>query len=309
MNVVFLAGGLGNQLFQIAFGIDRYGLGNFYIDWSQRHPRNIESRHPSVFDIIPALQDYKINRNHNSQWLFLFYKSIFSAFHSSKKRSKCTIVFTEYLLSFLAYLYFGARYRMWVRFVHDSNIGSQNKFKDELCAGYFQTGKYIENIGLVNFPVNFNVSNILVNQILERAKVEKPIVAHVRLGDYLNNSEIGVLNQGYYKNAFSLVLNERINPIWVFTDSEEIVHNFLPNSHLDKIEIISTKKLEPGEVLSCMLHGSAYVISNSTLAWWAAYLRKDSKTTVAAPAIWFNLVPFDNSLLPSGWIKINNEFV
>jgi hypothetical protein len=308
MNIVFLAGGLGNQLFQIAFGIDRYGLGNFYVDWSQRDPRNIESLHPSVFEIIPALQDYKINRNHNSKWLYIFYKTMFSAFHGSKRGSKFRIVFTGYLLSFFTFLYFGARYRMWIRFVHDSNLVSQNKLKGELCAGYFQTSKYIENIGLVNFPINLDVSSLLGNQILERSKVVKPIVAHVRLGDYLNNSEIGVLNQGYYKNALDLILVENTNPIWVFTDSEDIVHNFLPNTHISDIEVIGSKKLEPSEVLSCMLHGSAYIISNSTLAWWAAYLRKDSQTTVVAPAIWFNLVPFDNTLLPSSWIKVFNKF-
>jgi len=308
VNVVFLAGGLGNQLFQIAFAIDRYGIGNFEIDWSQRHPRNIQSWHPSVFEIMPTLQSYKVNRSHNSKTLFLFYRIVFSLFHNRTEGSVLTKYLIDYPLLSLANLYFGTRYRRRVRFIHDSNIKIQNRFENEVCVGYFQTSYYIESIGLMNFPIKLKLSKPFVNQVLERARVAKPIVLHVRLGDYLGNSEIGVLDQDYYEDALNLVLRKKKTPIWVFTDSEEIVHSYIPSSYLNEMEVIRTRELKPYEVLTCMLGGAGYVISNSSLAWWAAYLRNDPNSTVVGPAIWFNLVPFESNLFPSGWIKISNAF-
>ena len=307
-NVLFLAGGLGNQLFQVAFAIDRYGLGNFKIDWSQRHPRSSNLEVPSIIQVIPSLEGYLVSRKHDTRLLSLMYRLSFATFQNSHREGVFFRGLFKCPSQIILKIYYGRRYRQRVSFIHDTNALHDLRAKSEVCVGYFQSSRFINNLGLENFPVVHPNLSQKGSDLLKLFDEINPVVVHVRLGDYINNPAMGILGCTYYEKAFEFVSQRVLNPMWVFTDSEEIVRGYLPNSYLERLEIVNSQDLSPGELLTCMRKGAFYVISNSTLAWWAAYLRDNSEAPVIGPEQWFNSVVYSEELLPQDWIRVANDF-
>lgn len=307
-NILFLAGGLGNQLFQVAFAIDRYGLGNFKIDWSKRHPRNKDLDIPSIIEVIPFLEGHLLHKRHNSRSLSFMYRLSFSTFQKPHREKSLLKRLLKNPSHVLLKIYFGLRYRHRVSFTHDTNAQRSIESKSEVCIGYFQSSRFIDNLGIENFPVVFPSISDKGSELLSSIEEKKPVIVHVRLGDYINNPSIGILDESFYKKAFEISRQKVANPIWVFTDSEELVLDFIPNSLQKGIKIVESQDLSPGELLTCMTRGALYIISNSTLAWWAAFLRVNPEAPVLAPEKWFNSIVFSEDLLPEDWIKIPNDF-
>ena len=54
-----------------------------------------------------------------------------------------------------------------------------------------------------------------------------------------------------------------------------------------------------------MVHCKYFIIANSSLSWWAAYLAKFRSKIVIAPKHWFNDETIDTAdLIPSDWLRI-----
>lgn len=100
---------------------------------------------------------------------------------------------------------------------------------------------------------------------------DKPLILHYRSGDYENLRKVyGELSSDYFKRAFDANPGDR--PVWVFTDAKD------PTSLLQKLPIqsprfvTSSMAITPIETLSLMARGSAFIGSNSTFSWWASVL-------------------------------------
>jgi hypothetical protein len=55
-----------------------------------------------------------------------------------------------------------------------------------------------------------------------------------------------------------------------------------------------------------MRYFSGYVISNSTFAWWAAFLRHNQEVPVYAPDPWFKMINDPKMLIPENWNKVSS---
>lgn len=170
--------------------------------------------------------------------------------------------------------------------------------------GYFQSWRYVYPF---QDELRLFVNTFWTNQMkLEAAKV-KPIVMHIRRGDYLaSNESIGALSIKYFKDALSELSTLGVNGrVWVFTDSPELIDA----EFLDEIdgEIISTPvEASPAEILSVMSLGKGIVISNSTFSWWAAYMNMNCK--VIAPEKWFKHNQDPKDLCPDHWIRVKSDW-
>jgi len=103
---------------------------------------------------------------------------------------------------------------------------------------------------------------------------------HIRRGDYLKYPTIHpVLEFEYYKKALSHIKD--YSCLYIFTDSE-LPGNFV----FDNAKIIKCEN--DYEDFFIMANCDYNVIANSTFSWWAAYLNKKNKKTVA-PQKWFGL--------------------
>ena len=175
--------------------------------------------------------------------------------------------------------------------------------------GYFQSYKWLENTAVLKkmhnmSPKNKDDSNFL--NCIKLAKSEKPIILHLRLGDYRNENRFGIPNSDYYKRSLDYIFKlSSNNKVWVFSDETDSVLDFLPQEHLDYYELIDTKNLDSAQTLEIMKYGTSYVIGNSTFSWWAATLSKTNSPIVVAPSPWFKSLEEPESLIPNNWIRVS----
>ena len=130
---------------------------------------------------------------------------------------------------------------------------------------------------------------------------------HMRRGDYFKvQSEFGILSEDYYQKALSILRNDgKICPVWVFTDSPELVQQkFIDTLGSGSKVILPPIESTPAESLSLMQYGSANIISNSTFSWWPAFLSKSSAQTVC-PSKWFKNMETPEYLIPGHWTQLN----
>ena len=134
----------------------------------------------------------------------------------------------------------------------------------------------------------------------------KPVVIHLRRGDYLNHSTtFGLLHFQYFKNAIEILkLNLTSREFWIFSDDVIAAQELCMFLGISNMRIISNHgKLTAPEEMLLMSRGSALILSNSTFSLWAAYLA-DPSTEVIHPEPWFRCFPYSKSILLRSWNSI-----
>lgn len=180
--------------------------------------------------------------------------------------------------------------------------------------GYFKAIK--EQVKL-----DFNLNNIRPTEVSEKVEADMlnhiSVAVHVRRGDYLLHPEysmkIGALDESYYRNAMAhlegLLPVENIKYYFVSEDIEWCKGRF---SDLERVEFVTQEHSKAGYFADMRLLSKAQhcIISNSTFAWWGAYLGSDmDDRIIVAPSRWAidpHYCPPD--IIPGHWISIDNEF-
>ena len=145
--------------------------------------------------------------------------------------------------------------------------------------------------------------------LAEEILKEKPIVIHVRGGDYKNLKEsFGMLSINFFEEAVEILTHEYgKQKIWLFSDDLERVHYFSENLSLSLDRIICDNRLTSAETLRLMSMGKFIVISNSTYSWWAG--RISSAEKIIAPNKWFKGINDPKSIYPPNWQTIESSWV
>jgi hypothetical protein len=137
---------------------------------------------------------------------------------------------------------------------------------------------------------------------------DNTVSLHIRRGDYVSDKKTntfhGVLPLSYYEAAINL-MTEKIgaHTLFVFTDDPTWVadefslsKNFILASRLGSIDY---------EELLVMSSCKHHILANSSFSWWGAWLNPHKDTTVIAPRNWFaNQSLNTKDLLPEHWIRI-----
>lgn len=183
---------------------------------------------------------------------------------------------------------------------YPKNFESMNRA--EKITGYFQTYFFFEELlknGLIDI-VDFR-TNLLrgVNyKILREIDFATSTVIHVRGGDYLAQKQtLGTLSAAYY-SAVNHRLSTTSSTTYIISDDPKEVVSKRIGGHFH-YNYIDTSKLHPLEVIGLVSEFQYIGISNSTLSWWGAYLRKSG--TVIAPQAWFRALESPELLLPPDW--------
>jgi len=110
---------------------------------------------------------------------------------------------------------------------------------------------------------------------------------HVRRGDFLTNRSFGACTIDYYKQALREVSAIVNNPkIIVFTNDKNWVSSNFGNEIPYEI-YENTDKNTDIEELYLLTKFKVLVIANSTFSWWGAYLNKTPGKYIISPALWF----------------------
>ena len=181
--------------------------------------------------------------------------------------------------------------------------------------GYFQTYFFFDKlVSSHGVPIPTLISPSPWFKLMSfRAENEKPIVVHVRRGDYSKpiNKRIGLLGKDYFFNSIEVALNHSSNsPIWIMSDDLEESKEFFRGSSRHNISWVTPpNSSSPVESLLLMSKASVIIISNSTFSWWGAKLNQGSKSKVIAPKKWFKDLDDPELLIPADWTQIESSWV
>lgn len=307
---IILRGGLGNQLFQLASSI-KFLENHEIIAWTGTgFPRKTNHKTDIEHFMIPIPIKFK-----KGPKLKLINK-LFAMNLSFGLKLKLSIAdkITNLIVIILIKITLLFRVGMNTTLITGKGVGFfelKDTSKSVFLNGYFQSEKWVADKKVSNILNQMQPKVLTSNFNFWRTLIQKenPIILHIRLKDYREEPEIGILSKNYFLQALSLLEEKNIkSKVWIFTDEPCSVDAQLTVPSNFEVKIFSDLSLTPAETLQLMRHGSAFIISNSTFSWWSAYLRHNKDSKVIMPYPWFKNLPSPNGIAPIDWIKINDPF-
>ena len=142
----------------------------------------------------------------------------------------------------------------------------------------------------------------------------------VRRGDYLRHPDLNLYGEdlSYHYNALELINSRVTNPhYFIFSDDIDWVKANLkitkPHTFVSEPYPGEVYKINPRRHLDLMLMSRCrhHIITNSTFAWWGAWLNPAPDKIVVAPKRWFkegnriyNKVADTRDVIPEKWIQL-----
>lgn len=310
--IIPLTGGLGNQLFQLAFAIyisRRISL-PYLLEQGIAKPRQVAG-YASLFQL--GIGDIALAESRKetspSQLISKIYGwNLVNGVYGRYGKQVSFRRFAELLSSVV----FSLRVRRWCSIYISSGLGYDEKFNTEksggLYIGYFQSFRYAIEVGV--FEQLMRLVPINQSQLLEKwiTEVEKlrPILLHVRLTDYASENSFGLLDDSYYRDSLNFLKSNGVKgPIWVFSDDKlAAMHLLAKVSEEFDLNFFDSDGLSDVENWYLMRKFSAFVIANSSFSWWAAFLRDKQNSFVCYPIPWFKSQEAPRDLFPDNWIPI-----
>jgi len=186
---------------------------------------------------------------------------------------------------------------------------AMKKTGDIFLDGYWQSPEYFEDIRetlLEEFTLE-EPGETYFKDMANKIKGTESVSIHVRRGDYANNpqvlKEFGICSKEYYQNAVNKIAKKCASPTYfVFSDDIDWVKSNLDLN--EKVEFVSNPSLTDAQELILMSTCEHNIIANSTFSWWAAWLNQNIEKMVISPTPWFNNTSYDSTLIPKTWTKL-----
>lgn len=291
--IVYLKGGLGNQLFQLSFAnyLSKNGF-LIYLNTEKLIENNNNTRRELIFPIS----------NFNMKLQPSFDNIAFKIFH---KFESSNIIRNSFM-----YRYF-SEFKFTKEKDNIFDVNSKRFFFD----GYWKNEEYIR------FSKKFIEESISKDIQLEKAKKNKEnkTMVHIRRKDFVvNNWDLKI---SFYENAFK-ILNTKLGHFRydIFTDDEDWVNehelfstaeNIYIQRHGGYDDYLSRyKKDDKNETLETfekMLSYQHYIVGNSSFSFWAAFLAEDTDSIVIVADPWFR-EQYHPVLKLENWLTAENKY-
>lgn len=177
--------------------------------------------------------------------------------------------------------------------------------------GYWPNHKYFDSIRptlLRDFTLKHNPDKLNKN-LLDLINNCQSVALHIRRSDYITNKDaanhFAKLSLDYYKKGIEFIKNKITNPIFfIFSDDVEWVKSNLKIK--ENFVICDVNTVDNGfDDLRLMRNCKHFIIANSTLSWWGAWLSENEDKIVIAPQQWFvDEIKNKHEILLSNWIKL-----
>lgn len=280
MIIVRLNGGLGNQLFQYAIG------------------RSVAERHNNK--LLVDLTDLKKTRFKYSLGCLLVSAEEASSFDIL--RTLCfPRLFYKAFYKLLGHG-IGRYYVERERTVYDPKVFD---YPNIYLRGYWQNDRFFSDIRhhlLKEFrPRNpFSESFSNYSALIQRGN---SVSLHVRRGDYLRHSEIGVLDPSYYKKSLLYLMDKiAIDSVFVFSNDIAWCKDHLDTLGLPTVFVENTRdEFEDLFLMSLARHN---IIANSSFSWWGAWLNENSQKIVVSPLQWVKCLQRGEKWVPDSWVQL-----
>lgn len=303
----FLAGGLGNQLFQFAAALDMAGDARIELHALLNNCRVNANSEPELASfILPS--NVIISNKRYGRVVVRVTSALISL--GLKENSNFNKKLLKKFVSFLATFVLLLSLKKLVFPVVVNGVGFDDDYADtthQIPIGYMQSYKWQKNSNTKEMlmklrPVE-NDKRIKEYEIL--AASEKPTIIHYRFGDYVGNHNFGRPSQSYYLECLESIsqTNNEVN-IWVFSDDITKAKLEFPSAYKSRVRWIDDLDDSVAATFEVMRLGSAYIIANSTFSWWAAYLNRRQTNAVYVPKPWFRKMSDPVQLCPVDWKAI-----
>lgn len=304
---VRLMGGLGNQLFQYAAGLHFANINHaeLFCDTSEANLRREKDGSLPVFQLGISGQFMQLWRESNRNFL---QRLIGFSLRLSLHPMKILPNVSNKLVLILGSLIVSLKLKRMTNLIAPRDLGftdiKKGFFKNSYLVGYFQTYRYAQNpIVLANLKTLGQSSSKV--QEIERTMSDRPLVVHIRRGDYLLESNFGTLDMSYYSRAIeSQLVIANFQEIWVFSDDIQAAKSIIPVKHHKIVTWFDPEIFSTVETLELMRMGGGYIIANSSLSWWGAFLSYTSDPRVIAPEPWFVGLAEPRDLVPPTWERL-----
>lgn len=297
--VVRIGGGLGNQMFQYAYG---------------RHLSDLTGR-----KLWLDKNEFFISRFFKLQWRRVYGLGVFAG----PSQTPALGIFRRpfYLFLWIVYKKLGQNaYRRVLQFFSIRWIDSQApetfdpefvspKLKDERGT-IFASGIHCHipllpardtlrrEFAFVHEPTGKNAETM--KDILTADK--SSISVHIRRTDYIGGNV--ALGLDYYQNAMAFMSDRIQNPRWFFF-SDDVAWCKNTFSTVSNATFIEGNFNAPAEDLRLMSACAHHIIANSTFSWWGAYLSCEDGLTLY-PHPWFGDAPAPQTLIPAEWQPVSH---
>lgn len=304
-NVVSLTGGLGNQLFQLAFAINISQGKDVELDWGVGKPRLTNNGLPEISSFeLPS--NITISKKRRGGWLmakgsgYLLRMGIDPRWYEKSSYIKKLI---SSLANVISLIYFKEK-----RIISYSVGTGYSKIEDisdsRFLVGYFQSFRWATHAGTYSLMSNLKLKEHSpeYEEYKKLSIIEKPLIVHVRLGDYKSEADFGLLDPQYFAD----ILNDNwssgiFNKIWVFSDEILTAQEYFKEFPQENFRFIQDVGKSTSVTFEVMRLGHGYIIGNSSFSWWSAFLSRNSNPSVTAPSPWFKNLPEPLDLFPPGW--------
>ena len=309
--IFLLAGGLGNQLFQIVAALSLIKDNEIYFDSAVSKARLNITGNPEVAAFTLPKRIHFMKKRGGS-WLVSKSTGYISRMHFDPRSYEKNLI-VKCGLILIANLINAIYFHSFRKISSPTKLGfSDYKIPrgNLVVAGFFQSYKWANSKEITDQIQNITILNEgpELLKYIELTSTERPIVVHIRLGDYKHLNKFGTLSETYYKQAIPLVQAAvQVNSIWVFSDEVHLAKKIFDfNEFALPIRWIQDVDNSPASTLELMRHGTGYVIANSTFSWWAAFLSYNKGACVAAPKKWFREMEEPKDLIPPNWIRVDS---
>ena len=174
--------------------------------------------------------------------------------------------------------------------------------------GYWQSERYFSEIRsqlLDDFSLREPMPTASM-KYLDDINTSDAICIHVRRGDYLSNPSAaklhGTCSMDYYRSGIRELCQGLSKPhCFVFSDDPEWVRASLAFDY--PMTIVDVHSQSDAHLdLALMAACDHFLIANSSLSWWGAWLGRHAEKKVIAPMQWFLTTDKDTrDLLPESW--------
>lgn len=188
---------------------------------------------------------------------------------------------------------------------------------DSCFIGFWQSEKYFSDYSIVikkDFQLKPEfISPRIINNLSFLGNINNSVGVHFRRGDYVDSTHLSTLPLSYYYDALD-VLESKIGKFTIFIFSDDIKwtkKNFrytkYPINYISEEDAILINK-NAYEDLWLMKHCKHNIISNSTFAWWGAWLNENPEKIVISPRRWFYEDSRNNvdrrDITPQSWVVV-----
>lgn len=294
MIIVKFMGGLGNQMFQYAFGQELsylYGEDIVYdmSSYKMDKQRNLTLKYFDIDpikdweDVIPKQERQKILRKESRYHIL---QKLMREIHQSDRVG-------ENLFNYYASR--GYYFNFDPYFYELPKVNSENK----VAYGYFQGESYfqhcIEKLKNQYRICPQNEMTVEEKAFCQQIRLSNAICIHIRVGDYKlhKNRRFDVCTPSYFQKGIAYLSNKVENPTYfVFTNDPMTVEKMYNLKN-----VVYVRNLKDYQDMRLMMECKHFLISNSTFSWWASYLSTYKEKIIIVPSKWRNNQEFEPALM------------